>query len=394
VNRPAHDLNKATTLSLDTIVLGHKVSFLVDSGAERSVIPFCLVPSSIIFPSDLKLQDVNKNSIKVFGQVSVNLFVPDLAKHFSVNFIVTNTKPILGADFMTKYSLVLDMKNNKIIDPFTRKIGHLSHCNLESICFTVLGSKSVSDNVLKKFPQLLEVPNYSIFPDTNISHSILTHGPPKFCKPRPLPPAKLAIAKREFDTLLELKIVRPSSSPWASPLHMVPKQDGSWRPCGDYRRLNSVTIPDRYPVPNLQNFHNELKGSNYFSKIDLVKAYHFIPVQEEDIEKTAICTPFGSFEYLRLPFGLRNAAGTFQRFIDSKLRDLPHCIAYLDDILIFSPTKEAHESHINTILDRLNSTGLKVKVSKCEFMKESLEFLGYQIERPLEACLIQKTLKS
>ena len=137
-----------------------------------------------------------------------------------------------------------------------------------------------------------------------------------FSKPRPLSTMKLDSAKREFDYLLKLNIVQPLSSPWASPLNMVKTSDGSWRPCGDYRRVNSVTIPDRYPVPNIQHFHNRLRGSTIFSKVDLVKAYHFVPVDKQDIPKTAICTPFGSFEYLRMPFGLRNSSGTFQRFID------------------------------------------------------------------------------
>ena len=120
----------------------------------------------------------------------------------------------------------------------------------------------------------------------------------------------LDIGKAEFLKLLELNIIRLSSSPWASPLHIVKKLDGSWRPCGDYRSLNNITIPDRYPIPNLQSFHHKLEGAVIFSKIDLVKAYHFIPVAPEDVEETAICTPFGSFKYIRMPFGLRNSACT------------------------------------------------------------------------------------
>jgi hypothetical protein len=149
-----------------------------------------------------------------------------------------------------------------------------------------------------------------------VQHTIETQGRPLFAKSRRLDPDKLRIAENEFRALEKMCIVRRSNSGWSSPLHMVPKPDGSFCPCGDYRRLNTVTEDDRYPLPSILDFSSNLAGCTVFSKVDLVKGYHQVPMAEADIPKTAICTPFGLFEYLFMPFGLKNAAQTFQRLMD------------------------------------------------------------------------------
>ncbi|XP_071042555.1 uncharacterized protein [Parasteatoda tepidariorum] len=152
-----------------------------------------------------------------------------------------------------------------------------------------------------------------------------------------------------------------------------------WRPCGDFRRLNGVTVPHRYPVPHMQDCFQVLEGKRIFSTLNLEKAYYQIPVSSEDVPKTAVTTPFGLFEFLYMPFGLSNAAATFQRFIHQVLGEFEFCVPYFDDVLVASKNEEEHLIHLKRVFQRFAQYGVTLNVSKCVLGQASVEFLGHSV---------------
>ncbi|GBL73843.1 Transposon Ty3-I Gag-Pol polyprotein [Araneus ventricosus] len=157
---------------------------------------------------------------------------------------------------------------------------------------------------------------------------------------------------------------------------MFTKRKEDWGPCGDYRKLNSVTVLDRYPVPHTQNCLQVLEGKKIFSTLDLAKVYHQIPVLE-DVPKTAVATPFGLFEFLHMPFGLSNAAATFQRFIHHVLSGMDFCVPYFDDVLVASESEIQHLEHLKQVFQRFEEYGVRLNASKCALGKSSVKFLGH-----------------
>jgi cleavage and polyadenylation specificity factor subunit 1 len=330
-------------------------------------------------PVNFCLYAANNTKIPTYGQelIEVNL---NLRRSFKWEFIIADVKrPIIGSDFLAHFGLLIDLRNRCLIDPLTKLT--TKGQAIQGIFTTI---KTISNalpvhKILNEFPNLTRPRPFNSKVTHSTYHYIDTSGPPVFAKPRRLHPAQLTAAKREFQYMLEQGICRPSKSNWASPLHLVPKGSGDWRPTGDFRALNKITCPDKYPVPHLQDFTHNLHGAKIFSKIDIVRAFHHIPVHPKDIPKTAITTPFGLYEFVFMPFGLSNAAQTFQRFIHEVLQGLNFCFPYLDDILVASNSPQEHENHLKQVLRQLDKYGLTVNASKCIFSVPEVQFLGHLV---------------
>ena len=200
-------------------------------------------------------------------------------------------------------------------------------------------------------------------------------------------PAACSVAKQYFKMMTAAGICRRSDSPWSSGLHMVPKKDGITRPCGDYQRLNERTVGDAYPIPHIHDFAADLAGCVIFSKIDLFKGYHQVPVRAEDVPKTAIATPFDLFKFTRMPFGLKNSAQTFQRLMDNVTSQLRGVFVYLDDVLVASTSASQHKSDLRELFGTLRRFGLVLNRGKCVFGVRQIKFLGHHVSeqgiRPL-----------
>ena len=352
--------------------------FLVDTGAAVSVFPF----TSSNSPSSRRLTAADGNRIPSWGTRLLPLKFG--ARRFEWSFLLAQVdRPILGADFLRANGLIVDLQGSQLLDSSTMSplpASTSSPASSTSQLYTaLLSTPDVVRDLLAEFPDIVGSGFSDLKPTHGVQHHISTRGQPVFAKARRLDPDKLAIARAEFQKMEDAGIIRRSNSPWASPLHMVPKGDGSWRPCGDYRALNNVTVPDRYPVPNIHDFSNRLDGCRYFTKLDLVKGYYQVPMAKGDIAKTAVITPFGLFEWLAMPFGLRNAGNTFQRMMDRLGVNLPFVFIYLDDVLIASPDLPTHVRHLRLVLERLRSFGLVMNPAKCLFAQAEVPFLGHVV---------------
>lgn len=185
--------------------------------------------------------------------------------------------------------------------------------------------------------------------------------------------------KEEVEKMLELNVIEKSDSPYSSPLLMVRKKDGTNRPVVDYRRINQITVFDAEPMPVAEDIYARLAKAKYFSKMDFVKGYWQTPMAEQDKQKTAFSTPFGLYQFKRMPFGLQNAGATYGRMMRKVLEGLQASDNFVDDVLSFTSEWDNHLAELKQVFTRVRNAGLTVKPSKCYFGFLDVEFLGHLV---------------
>ncbi|XP_058202949.1 uncharacterized protein LOC131317410 [Rhododendron vialii] len=239
--------------------------------------------------------------------------------------------------------------------------------------------------VVREFPDVFPEELPGLPPEREIEFVIdlLPGTAPISIPPYRFAPAELRELKTQLQELENLGFIRPSTSPWGAPALFAQKKDGSLRLCIDYRKLNRVTIKNKYPMPRIDDLFDQLRGATCFSKIDLRSGYHQLRVRREDIPKTAFRTRYGHYEFVVMPFGLTNAPATFMDLMNRIFRAYldRFVVVFVDDILIYSPTEEEHQSHLTIVLEILREHQLYAKLSKCEFWLSEVKFLGHVVSK-------------
>lgn len=241
--------------------------------------------------------------------------------------------------------------------------------------------------ILEEHKEIFHNPNSTLSCATNVKCDIRTTDDlPIYQKTYPYPMAYKDEVDMQMKKLIESGIIRPSRSPWNSPVWIVPKKmdasgEKKFRLVIDYRKLNQKTISDRYPMPEISNILDQLGGNKYFSTLDLASGFHQIQMNPKDVEKTAFSVNYGKYEFVRMPFGLKNAPAIFQRAMNDVLREHigKRCYVYIDDVVVFGRTLEEHNENLRIVLQTLQKANLKVQLDKSEFIHTSIEFLGYII---------------
>ncbi|GJR05229.1 putative reverse transcriptase domain-containing protein [Tanacetum coccineum] len=407
-----------------TFLLNNRYAYILfDTGADRSFVSTTfssqidITPSTLDHYYDVELADgriIGLNTI--LKGCTLNL----LNHQFNINLMpveLGSFDAIIGMDWLAKYQAVIVCAEKIVRIPWRNKTliihgdgstqGNVTRLNIISctkaqkymekgfpIFLAHVTAKEVEDKSEKK--RLEDVPivqDFSeVFPEdlpglpptrqVEFQIDLVPGAAPVARAPYRLAPSEMKELSEQLKELSDKGFIRPSSSPWGAPVLFVKKKDGSFRMCIDYRELNKLTVKNRYPLPRIDDLFDQLQGSSVYSKIDLRSGYHQLRVREEDIPKTAFRTRYGHYEFQVMPFGLTNAPAVFMDLMNRVCKPYldKFVIVFIDDILIYSKSKQEHEKHLKIILELLKKEELYAKFSKCEFWIPKVQFLGHVID--------------
>ena len=339
-------------------------------------------------------------------KINVNNRLTITEKFYVINYTNPYFEIIFGRGIQKKYRLYIDPDDDAVYQKIKKGIKQVTYIINSKSEIPLVNSiiiekdeqqefidtlnkiiESVPEKFKTEFKNLIEkykncmATSMSQLSTANLEpHSIVTiSNKPIKLKPYKLSKEHADILKSEIIKLLEKGLIVPSHSPWSFPVLLVQKKNGKWRMCIDYRKLNEITIKDSYALPFIDELIYSVNGATVFSALDLYSGYHQIPMNPEDIEKTAFTTKFGNYNFKVMPFGLTNAPATFQREMNRILLPLiGKCLfVYLDDIVIYSRTLDEHLKHLKLAFEIFSKYNLSLNLQKCKFFQESVEVLGH-----------------
>ena len=258
------------------------------------------------------------------------------------------------------------LKNSEVLKDLDKKFKHVSLKERQQLKELILKYKQIFSDV----PTRTHVAEHDV--DVGDAKPIKQH-------PYRVNPEKRDIMKKEIDYMLENKIIQPSHSNWSSPCVLVPKPDGSKRFCTDYRKVNAVTKSDTFPLPRIEDCIDKIGKAKFVTKVDLLKGYWGVPLSKRAREISAFVTPSGLYEYLVMPFGMKNAPATFQRLMFGCIHEIDGVVVFIDDLIIYSDTWEEHLMRLEQVFRRLAEANLTVNLSKSEFAQATVIYLGHVV---------------
>jgi hypothetical protein len=401
-------------ITIEAVIGGIRFNAILDTASTINIMPELIAKQhnlKINSKKSIKL-DLAEGSTSTLGTVSFNLTIGSLTHTITAQVICGfKYHLLLGTDIGKLFPIHIDLQSRKAVlnhqkpsskakpqqqSPHKRSQQTLAaesrgcekRFSTHTVTRTPLTSTSNSKTalslnaIMNSFSKIFATTDKDLGRINTEQHRIhITND-----KPIALPPYRQSIAdvnetNRQVKELLEKGLIRESTSPYAAPVTLADKKDGTKRLCMDYRHLNKNTISDKEPMPHIQDVIDRLHGAKYFAKLDVAWGYWHVAMYEDDIPKTAFVTQNGHYEWLVLPFGLKNAPAIFQRVIRKILANLINngCMNYLDDIIIYAKTLEEHNQLLYEVFSRLKDNNIRLRREKCKFAVKSIEFLGHII---------------
>lgn len=376
VDLPINDENISFTIPARTeMVIPLKV---VNPEIREGLIPRCKIPEGVYLSNAITRVHSNNVCLATIANTNNRSFTYHISKvqlePVEINSIQYASEFVTPPNHNT-HSIATDRIASVLQNLRTEHLNEEEKSSIFDICTS--------------FSDIFHLPSDKLTVTDAISHSIqTTSDKPIHSRLYRYP----EIHKKEVDSqitkMLNEGIIKPSTSPWSSPLWVVPKKldasgEKKWRLVVDYRNLNQITIGDSFPLPNIEEILNQIGHSQYFTVLDLTSGFYQIPMSPQDTPKTAFSTPTGHYEFDRMPFGLKNSPATFQRLMNNVLTGLQgsKCFVYLDDIVVYAASLESHKQKLIEVFQRLRQNSLKLNPDKCEFLRREVTYLGHIISK-------------